>query len=449
MSVTSWLRNRKARSVRRPAFRPRLEVLEGRSLPSFGWATAVGDTAPPATSVGIAVAADATGNVYTTGYYATDLTPAGFGVQLNSAGNNDIYVAKYSRSGVFLWTVSLGGAANDKGNGITVDGAGTNVYVAGQYAGGYVAQLNAATGAVNWSRAVTGTSADAVAVDGSGSAYVTSHAIAGGSYRSYLTKLDTGGAQIWQDTITTVAGLISAPSVAVAGNSVYVGGTDYGSTAVTVGSTTSSWTPTSEGGYVLKVSGDNVFGWVQRFEGNRSNYNVQANHVAADSAGNVYAYGSFMGSLNFPGTTGLTGPTKGGLSAFVAKLTPTGSAVWAKKFGTFNDLTQTSIAADGAGAVYRTGSFSGTTGFNPAGGGNLTSAGSNDVYVVKLDANGAFQWAVGAGTAGYDSGYGICVDAYGDVDVAGVIAAGTAAFGDPTHTLTTGTTAFLWQITQP
>jgi len=36
MSVTSWLRNRKARPIRRPAFRPRLESLEDRATPSAG-----------------------------------------------------------------------------------------------------------------------------------------------------------------------------------------------------------------------------------------------------------------------------------------------------------------------------------------------------------------------------------------------------------------------------
>jgi hypothetical protein len=115
-----------------------------------------------------------------------------------------------------------------------------------------------------------------------------------------------------------------------------------------------------------------------------------------------------------------------------------------------DDQRKATLAVDGAGAVYLTGSFSGTLSFNPAGGANLTSAGGNDIFVTKLDTNGAFQWAVSAGGTGDDSGNAIAVDSFGDVYVTGSIGAGTATFGDPTHSLTTATqTAFLWQITQP
>ena len=111
---------------------------------------------------------------------------------------------------------------------------------------------------------------------------------------------------------------------------------------------------------------------------------------------------------------------------------------------------------DGAGAVYLTGSFSGTLSFNPAGGANLTSAGGNDIFVTKLDTNGAFQWAVSAGGTGNDGGSGIAIDGFGDIYITGSIAAGTADF-DPANIYldnrdlmtTSTTTGFLWQITQP
>jgi hypothetical protein len=163
MFAMKRLRKSSSHSTRRTEFRPRLNVLEDRIVPSFGWATTVGDTASPATSISNAVATDAAGNVYTTGAYTIDLAPAGSGVQLNSAGGSDFYVSKYSRSGAFQWAVSLGGTGNDAGNGIAVDAAGTNVYVVGQFNGGYVAQLDSANGAVNWARTVTGTAADTVA----------------------------------------------------------------------------------------------------------------------------------------------------------------------------------------------------------------------------------------------------------------------------------------------
>jgi hypothetical protein len=49
------------------------------------------------------------------------------------------------------------------------------------------------------------------------------------------------------------------------------------------------------------------------------------------------------------------------------------------------------VALDSAGNVYTTGFFLGTVDFDPgAGTFNLTSAGSGDLFVSKLDASGNF-----------------------------------------------------------
>jgi hypothetical protein len=455
-----------ARSAHRPAFRPRLEVLEGRSVPSFGWAAAVGGDS------GNAVATDAAGNVYMTGSYSGSFMPAGSSVTLNSAGGTDIFVAKYARSGAFQWAVSLGGTQDDAGKGIAVDGAGTHLYVVGQSNGAYVADLDGATGAVRWARNIAGDVANVVAVDGSINAYAVSNNTAGGQFAggAYVTKLDSSGSQQWQDTITATGtgAKPRAAGVAVSGSNVFVSGIFTNNANFAVGSQT--YTVTSKyawQGFVLKLSGGNTYGWAKTFQGAGSGGYVFSNRIAADSSGNVYAYGQFEGVVDFTGAGNKKGAwtLDGGLyissngSAFVTKLNAAGQVIWAEKFATPSssgmisnlDYQQNAtIAVDAAGAVYMTGTFSGTLSFNPAGGANLTSAGGNDIFVVKLDTNGAFQWAVSAGGTGDDWGNGIAVDGFGDIYVTGYIGAGTATFGDPTHTLTTATqTAFLWQITQP
>jgi hypothetical protein len=96
-------------------------------VPSFGWAAAVGG------DTGNAVATDSAGNVYMTGSYSGSFTPAGSSVALTSAGGSDIFVAKYSRSGAFLWATSMGGAQDGAG-GIAVDGSG-NAFIVGSYFG--------------------------------------------------------------------------------------------------------------------------------------------------------------------------------------------------------------------------------------------------------------------------------------------------------------------------
>ena len=78
------------------------------------------------------------------------------------------------------------------------------------------------------------------------------------------------------------------------------------------------------------------------------------------------------------------------------------------------------VAADPAGNVYATGFFNGTVDFDPGPGTfNLSSAGSADIYVSKLDSAGNFVWAKRFGSTGFDVGGGIAVDGAGNVYVTG------------------------------
>ena len=61
-----------------------------------------------------------------------------------------------------------------------------------------------------------------------------------------------------------------------------------------------------------------------------------------------------------------------------------------------------STLPDGSSIV--TGEFRGTTTFGST---SLTSAGSTDVFVAKVDASGSYVWATQAGSSSLDIGYGI------------------------------------------
>jgi len=94
---------------------------------------------------------------------------------------------------------------------------------------------------------------------------------------------------------------------------------------------------------------------------------------------------------------------------------------WANGIGsTTGDMGQ-SIAVDAAGNSYTTGSFSGLMDFDPSGNvANQTSSGSNsDVFVVKFDNQGVYQWAIKMGSSGTDIGYDIAIDANSDIYVTG------------------------------
>ncbi len=60
--------------------------------------------------------------------------PADFGGGPLSSSGMDIFVAKYSSSGTYLWAEGFGGASSDVGNAIAVDGSG-NVFTTGYFQG--------------------------------------------------------------------------------------------------------------------------------------------------------------------------------------------------------------------------------------------------------------------------------------------------------------------------
>src|SRR5688572_15756614 len=112
---------------------------------------------------------------------------------------------------------------------------------------------------------------------------------------------------------------------------------------------------------------------------------------------------------------------------------------WATKAGGPDIDGGNAIAVDPAGNVYTTGSFRGTADFDPgAGTFNLTAEGLQDMFILKVDASGNFQWAKQiAGTGSYKSGTSIIVDAAGNVYTTGIFM-GTADFdpGPATYNLT-------------
>ena len=60
-----------------------------------------------------------------------------------------------------------------------------------------------------------------------------------------------------------------------------------------------------------------------------------------------------------------------------------------------------SVAVDSSGNVYTPGDFSDTVDFDPgAGTANLTSNGSEDVFVSKVDSSGNYVWAKSFGGSG-------------------------------------------------
>src|SRR5262249_8154226 len=111
--------------------------------------------------------------------------------------------------------------------------------------------------------------------------------------------------------------------------------------------------------------------------------------VAVDASGNVILAGTFGGAISF-GSTMLMGATTGGRIAFVAKLDPGGSPLWAKSSGPVESAEAAGVAIDASGNVVFTGDFE----VSPIdfGCGPLQAVASAKAYVVQLLPDGTCSW---------------------------------------------------------
>jgi len=131
-----------------------------------------------------------------------------------------------------------------------------------------------------------------------------------------------------------------------------------------------------------------------------------------------------VGTVDFGGGP-LSTPTTAS-DMFVAKYSASGAPVWAKRLGGTNSEGGTAVAVDSLGDIAVTGGFQGTVDF---GGGALTSAGSNDIVVGKYTGGGSYLWAKRFGGTGDDSSLAVAVDDFdGSVVVTGYFP-GTVDFG--------------------
>ncbi len=367
---------------------------------TFDWAKGMGGRSA---DYGFGVAVDGSGNVYVTGYFLSDtvdFNPGGSGGMLISAGNADVFLAKYDAAGNYIWGKNMGGRGGDYGRGVAVDGSG-NVYVTGRFLSD-TADFNPG---------------------GNGGAITNA-----GGYDGFLAKYDTGGNYIWAKSI---GGRRDDEGWAVTADG-------NGNLYVTGGfSATADFNPGGSGDTLMAVGGTDVF--LARYDtgGNYlwaksmgSNSTDRGQSLVVDTSGNVYVTGTFSSTANFnSGGSGDTLKSAGGLDIFVAKYDAGGNFFWAKSMGGKGADYGYGVVVDGSGNVYVTGVFySDTADFNPGGsGGKLISAGDQDGFLARYDAGGNYLWAKNIGGSGRDWGYGIAMDGSDNVCVTGTFS-GTADF---------------------
>jgi hypothetical protein len=161
------------------------------------------------------------------------------------------------------------------------------------------------------------------------------------------------------------------------------------------------------------------YDWAQRFGGGGSD---RVECVAVDADRNVIMVGSFSGDANFGGGVLSTG---GSDDVFVAKYDHWGYHLWSRRFGGNNNDRARAVAVDADGNVIVVGYFLGAIDF---GGASLTSAGLDDIFVVRLDAYGHHVWSRRFGAGNNDHADHVALDADGNIAVTGYMR-GSVDFG--------------------
>jgi hypothetical protein len=368
--------------------------------PGFEWVRSMVTPQGQGFSVGNSTVFDASGNVYTCGYFAgtTDFDP-GQGVYTltsvpsNSLGTNDVFVSKLDASGNFIWAKSFGGTGQDNCQKVTLDASG-NVYIIGMYY--QTADFDPGPG--------------------------TFTLTAVGSSDSYIVKLDASGNFVWAKsfsgaTTENVFDIATDPQ----GN-IYTTGGFTGSTDFDPGPATFSLASSGLYDYdvfISKLDNAGNFVWVKQIGGSSFE---GASAIALDGLGNIYTAGNFRDTTDFdpgPGSYTLasaygTGTLYAGTGdIFISKLDASGNFVWAKKMGGISDDYPRDMVLDGSGNIYIAGSFKGTADFDPGPGTSTltTSIYEYNMFISKLDASGNFVWANNfGGNSYYEGAVGMAID---------------------------------------
>ncbi len=342
------------------------------------------------------IAIDSAGSAYVTGFTGSTNFPTANALQASQgAGNSqDIFVTKLNAAGnALVYSTYLGGdGANDFGEGIAVDSAGSayvtgvtnssnfplaNAIQAAEAGGGdvFLTKFNAAGNALVYSTYLGGSDfeiAEGIAVDSAGSAYVTG---------------DTASANY--------------PTASPVQAAHALGGRD---------------------GFVTKVNAAGNALVYSTFLGGSAD--DQGESVAVDSAGSAYLTGTTT-STNFPTANALQPANAGGQEAFVTKLNAAGTAfVYSTYLGGTGGEVGHGIAVDSAGNAYVTGGTGSNNTFPTANAIQCASAGSADVFVTKLNAAGnALAYSTYIGGSGSSTtieiGRFIAVDSAGNAYVTG------------------------------
>jgi Beta-propeller repeat len=366
---------------------------------------------------GAGIAVDSSGNAYVTGFTNSTDFPTMNPLQPNNGGSYDAFVTEIAAGGsALVYSTYLGGSSHDFASAIAVDASG-DAYITGytystnfptknplqpQSAGGiadaFVTEINAGGSALLYSTYLGGSLEDqgsGIAVDSSGSAYVTGNTTStnfptmnplqkanAGDTDAFITKIQPSGAALVYSTYLGGKGVDKSYGIAVdtSGNAYITG-----STASTDFPTMNPFQPQNANvidAFVTEINAQGSALVYSTYLGGKRNDLGYA--IAVDSSGDAYVTG-ITSSVTFPTLNPLQ-PANGGGSedAFVTEFIAGGSAlIYSTYLGGAGDDVGYGIAVDSSGNTYVTG-FTNSTNFptlNPL---QSANGGGSNAFVSEI-----------------------------------------------------------------
>jgi hypothetical protein len=333
---------------------------------------------------------DAANNVYITGYFESSFffVPETSSNLAQAFGGDDIFIAKYSSNGTFIWGKTIGGSGQDRPSGMDVSPDG-NISMTGYFNG--IVDFNPGSSVNN----LTAT----------------------GNRDIFVLKLTSNGDYAWAHKFGS-----SLPDEGVAtcfdpNGNVFVTGYFQETVDFNPGNSTNNFTAISYDIFILKLDANGNYVWNIDLGSNPAE---QGRAIQCDANGNVYTSGSFGSSLDFnPGAATEFMSATGVDDIYLLKLTNDGNFIWSKKIGGISNEYALSMAIDLNGSAILGGHFASTTTFNSFPNVAVTSAGLDDAFVVKFNSDGSHAWTRTIGSTGFDRTQAVATDAQGNVYATG------------------------------
>ena len=427
---------------------------------NFNWSVQAGSSLQDA---GTAIAVDAEGFCYVTGYFQGTVTFQTTTLK-SMGGSRDIFVAKYTRNGVLVWVRHAFGPLDEEGDGIAVDNAG-NVYVTGTFEGtvnfggssvmssgssdmfvvkynsqgvpgmllkvggpgqdgGNAVAVQPATGDF----CVTGSFVHTAIVSFTGNSFPIMSA---GSADIFVVCYDWLGVLNWAQTGGGANPDVGTSISMDSQRNTYV--TGHLRSAFTWGTTPLK--PSADDAFVVKYSPVGVLLWVRTMRGPGFGAGLG---ISVDAAGGPYVVGTYTDSILFSNSAmSLSSGTGNGEEIFVARYDTNGNLLWARRAGGPLNDRASGVCVRLKGDVYVTGLFGGAAAFSNQ---SLTSLGSADIFVARYTPNGVLQWVQRAGGGQFDYGRGVGLDIKGFAYVTGGYHSHPAGFPGAGGTLTNTST---------